>query len=181
MYCLNMLAIAMELAQREPGLRGRGQQVLGALPLHRARDEQPRRAAASSLWDEEDGFFYDVLHLPDGQRTPLKVRSMVGLIPLFAVETLEPELLDRLPAFKRRLEWFIENRPDLTEHVASHAHARARRAPAAGDRRSRPAAPGPEGDARRAEFLSPYGIRVAVAAPSATSRTRCVVNGHEHA
>ena len=49
---------------------------------------------------------------------PLKVRSMVGLIPLFAVETLEPELLDRLPAFKRRMEWFIENRPDLTEHVA---------------------------------------------------------------
>jgi len=64
--------------------------------------------------NEEDGFFYDVLHLPNGERTPMKVRSMVGLIPLFAVQTLEPELLERLPNFKRRLEWFIENRRDLT-------------------------------------------------------------------
>jgi hypothetical protein len=71
-----------------------------------------------SLWHDEDGFFYDVLHLPDGKRMPLKVRSMVGLIPLFAVETIEPELLDRLPGFKRRLEWFIENRPDLIGNVA---------------------------------------------------------------
>jgi hypothetical protein len=48
------------------------------------------------LWDEEDGFFYDVLKLPDGSRFPMKIRSMVGLIPLFAVETLEPDVLDRL-------------------------------------------------------------------------------------
>ena len=80
------------------------------------------------LWDEEDGFFYDVLHR-DGQRLPLRVRSMVGLIPLFAVATLEPELLDRLPGFKRRLEWFIDNRPDLTANVASM------RAPGRGERR----------------------------------------------
>jgi len=70
------------------------------------------------LWDEQDGFFYDVLHLPAGKPFPMKVRSMVGLIPLFAVETLEPELLDRLPDFKRRMEWFIQNRPDLTANVA---------------------------------------------------------------
>jgi hypothetical protein len=70
------------------------------------------------LWHEEDRFFYDVLRLPDGQHLPLKIRSMVGLIPLFAVETLEPELLDRLPDFKRRLEWFVENRPDLTQNAA---------------------------------------------------------------
>ena len=50
------------------------------------------------LWDAKDGFYYDVLHLPDGQRLPLKVRSMVGLIPLFAVETLDPEMVDQLPA-----------------------------------------------------------------------------------
>src|ERR1700687_3537971 len=68
------------------------------------------------LWNEEDGFFYDVLKLPDGSQFPMKIRSMVGLIPLFAVETLEPEVLDRLPDFKRRLEWFIDNRPDLTEN-----------------------------------------------------------------
>ena len=72
----------------------------------------------SSLWDDNDGFYYDVLHLPDGTHHPLKVRSMVGLIPLFAVEQLEPEALDRLPDFKRRLEWFIANRADLTRNVA---------------------------------------------------------------
>jgi hypothetical protein len=70
------------------------------------------------LWDEIDGFFYDVLRPPDGGKQPLRVRSMSGLIPLFAVETLEPELLDRLPDFKRRLEWFIDNRRDLVLNVA---------------------------------------------------------------
>ena len=63
------------------------------------------------LWDEPDGFFYDVLHLPRANPFPMKVRSMVGLIPLFAVETLEPELLDQLPDFKRRMEWFIKIGP----------------------------------------------------------------------
>ncbi len=74
--------------------------------------------AGMGLWHEEDKFFYDVLHLPDGRMTPLKVRSMVGLIPLFAVETLEPELLERLPAFKERLEWFLRYRPDLASLVS---------------------------------------------------------------
>ena len=64
-----------------------------------------------SLWNEEDGFFYDVLHLTERQIS-LKVRSMVGLIPLFAVETIEPGTLNKLPNFKARLEWFIKNRPD---------------------------------------------------------------------
>ena len=68
---------------------------------------------------QSDGFFYDMLHLPDGRHVPLKVRSMVGLIPLFAVETLEPRLMDQLPGFKRRMDWFIANRPDLTRNVAS--------------------------------------------------------------
>jgi len=58
---------------------------------HRGRDD-------ISIWEEEDGFYYDVLHLPNGDHFPLKVRSMVGLIPLFAVETLEPEMLERCPA-----------------------------------------------------------------------------------
>ena len=78
---------------------------------HRGQD-------GTGLWNEEDGFFYDVLQLPDGNHFPMKIRSMVGLIPLFAVETLEPELLERLPGFKRRLEWFIDNRPDLIGNVA---------------------------------------------------------------
>jgi Glycosyl hydrolase family 63 C-terminal domain len=71
------------------------------------------------LWNEEDGFFYDVLKRPDGSHFPMKVRSMVGLIPLFAVETLEEDALNRLPDFKRRMEWFMQNRPDLTANVAS--------------------------------------------------------------
>jgi hypothetical protein len=70
------------------------------------------------LWDEEDGFFYDVLHTPDDERIPLKVRSLVGLIPLLAVETLDPESLQQHDAFRRRMEWFIEHRPDLTGSVA---------------------------------------------------------------
>jgi mannosylglycerate hydrolase MGH1-like protein len=78
---------------------------------HRGKD-------GMGLWDDMDGFFYDVLKFPDGRQFPMRIRSMVGLIPLFAVETLEPDLLDKLPGFKRRMEWFIENRPDLTGNVA---------------------------------------------------------------
>jgi hypothetical protein len=70
------------------------------------------------LWDEEDAFYYDELHLPDGRMLKVKVRSMVGLIPLFAVETLEPELLDKLPDFNRRLRWFLNYRPDLANLVS---------------------------------------------------------------
>jgi hypothetical protein len=71
-----------------------------------------------SLWDETDGFYYDVLSLPDGSHETLKVRSMVGLIPLFAVETIEPEIIAALPGFRRRMQWFIDNRPEFRSHVA---------------------------------------------------------------
>jgi hypothetical protein len=72
-----------------------------------------------SLWDPVDGFYYDALHLPDGSHFPLKIRSLVGLIPLFAVETLEPDLLQRLPRFTRRLQWFLDSRPELVRALAS--------------------------------------------------------------
>ena len=112
-----------------------------------------------SLWDEQDGFFYDVLHLPNEQRLPLRVRSMVGLIPLYAVQTMEPELLDRMPAFRRRLNWFIENRPDLTENMACMKTQ--------GNEERRLFSIAHPGQLRRIlevmldenEFLSPYGIR----------------------
>jgi len=108
---------------------------------------------------DEDGFFYDAIHLPNGQQHYLKVRSIVGLIPLFAVETLEPELLDRLPGFKRRLEWFIDNRPDLVGNVACM------RTRGKGERRLLSIVG--RDQLRRVlqfmldenEFLSPYGIR----------------------
>ena len=118
MYCLNMLAIAMELASNNPAYEDLASKFWEHF-LYIAFAMNTINEDGGGLWDEEDGFFYDVLHLPDGTRHPLKIRSMVGLIPLFAVETLDDEALDRLPAFKRRLEWFIEHRPDLTQHVAS--------------------------------------------------------------
>src|SRR5207237_10579730 len=71
------------------------------------------------LWDETDGFFYDRLRLPSGQSIPMKVRSMVGLIPLFAVDTSEPHTIDRLPGFRRRMDWFMKNRPDLCGKLAA--------------------------------------------------------------
>jgi hypothetical protein len=73
------------------------------------------------LWNAKDGFYYDLLSLPNGSRLPLKVRSMVGLIPLFAVETLDPKVVDKLPGFKRRMQWFIENRPELSEHIETES------------------------------------------------------------
>ena len=117
MYSLNMLTISLELAKENPVYEDMATKffehfIYIADAMTHIGDE------ATQLWDNEDGFFYDVLHLPDDSRVRLKVRSMVGLIPLFAVTTLEPELLDRLPNFKQRLEWFINNRPKLKRNVA---------------------------------------------------------------
>ncbi len=117
MYCLNMLAIALELARTRPAYEDVATKFLEH--FIRIADAINARCAQGGLWDEADGFYYDVLHTPDGEHAPLKIRSFVGLIPLFAVETLEPDLLTRLPRFKRRLDWFLEHRPQLTENVAS--------------------------------------------------------------
>jgi hypothetical protein len=117
MYTLNLLAIAMELASEDPAYEDVASKFWEHF-IYIANAMSHRGDEYMGLWDEEDGFFYDVLKLPDGRQFPLKIRSMVGLIPLFAVETLEPEALDKLPDFKRRLEWFIDNRPDLTKNLA---------------------------------------------------------------
>jgi hypothetical protein len=117
MYTLNLLAIALELASKDPAYEDVASKFwehfiyIAHAMSHRGHDDM-------GLWDDQDGFFYDVLKLPDGRKHPMRIRSMVGLIPLFAVETLEPELLDRLPGFKRRLEWFIDNRRDLVANIA---------------------------------------------------------------
>ncbi|MEK7714720.1 MAG: glucosidase, partial [candidate division NC10 bacterium] len=115
MYCLNMLAIALELAKQDPAYEDVASKffehfVYIAHAMHNIGGE------GINLWDEEDGFYYDVLHT-NGRHCPLKVRSMVGLIPLFAVETLEPEVVDKLPGFKRRMQWFIDNHPEFRDHV----------------------------------------------------------------
>jgi hypothetical protein len=117
MYSLNMLAIAMELAHGNPAYEDVASKFWEHF-LYIARAMTDISPESVGLWDEQDGFFYDVLQSPSGAPLPLKVRSMVGLIPLFAVQTLEPELLERLPSFRKRLEWFIEHRPDLTSKVA---------------------------------------------------------------
>jgi hypothetical protein len=117
MYCLNMLTIALELALDNSVYEDMATKFFEHF-LYIADAMTKIGQDNASLWDEEDGFFYDVLHLPNGHRVPLKVRSMVGLIPLFAVTILEPDILDRLPAFKERLEWFINHRSDLKYNVA---------------------------------------------------------------
>jgi hypothetical protein len=117
MYSLNLMRIALELAQHNPVYEDVATKFFEHF-LHIAEAMSNVGQAGIGLWDETDEFFYDVLHLPDGSMVPLKVRSMVGLIPLFAVETLEPELLDKVPEFKRRLEWFLKYRPELASLVS---------------------------------------------------------------
>jgi hypothetical protein len=116
MYCLNMLAIALELAKEDPAYEDIASKFFEHF-VYIAHAMNNFGSHATSLWDEEDGFYYDVLHLPNGENHFLKVRSMVGLIPLFAVETLEPEVIDKLPGFKRRMQWFIDNHPDVPDHI----------------------------------------------------------------
>jgi hypothetical protein len=118
MYSLNLLAIAMELAKDDPAYEDVASKFWEHF-LYIANAMTHLGSDGFGMWNAEDGFFYDVLRLPDDGHKPLKVRSMVGLIPLFAVETLEPGLVAKLPGFKRRLEWFIEHRKDLAANVAS--------------------------------------------------------------
>ncbi|MFN3404711.1 MAG: MGH1-like glycoside hydrolase domain-containing protein [Cytophagaceae bacterium] len=112
MYSLNMLRISTELAMYRPVYQDTATKffehflyIAGAL-------------ADIGMWDDQDKFYYDMLHLPDGKSMPLKIKSMVGLIPLFAVEIIQPEMVQELPDFKRRLEWVLENRPDLAASIS---------------------------------------------------------------
>jgi hypothetical protein len=115
MYCLNMLAIAMELASEDPAYEDVASKFFEHF-VHIAHAMNDMSREGISLWNEEDGFYYDVLHV-DHRLMPLKVRSMVGLIPLFAVETLDPDVVDKLPGFKRRMQWFMDNHPDVPQHI----------------------------------------------------------------
>jgi hypothetical protein len=158
MYCLNMLAIALELARRDPIYEDVASKFFEhfAYICHAANH---LGGTSLALWDDEDGFYHDVLHLPHGESLRLKARSMVGLIPLFAVETLEEEVVDALPGFQRRMQWFLDNRPEFRAHL---------------EQRSGSSAPGRRllslvnRDRLRSvlrylldegEFLSPYGVR----------------------
>ena len=117
MYSLNLMRISLELAQHNHVYEDIATkffehflQIAGAInDLH---------GDGRGLWDPEDEFYYDKVHLPDGRSNVMRIRSIVGLIPLFAVETLEPELLARVPDFNRRLKWFLKYRPDLAGLVS---------------------------------------------------------------
>ncbi len=120
MYCLNMLAIALELSDHEPSYEDVATKFLEHFfNIAHAMNNRPatRSDDGIDLWDERDGFYYDVLHWPDGAHSFLRVRSMVGLIPLLAVMTIEPAMFAKLPSFKRRFDWFLEHRPDLVKNV----------------------------------------------------------------
>jgi len=152
MYCLNMLAIALELAKEDPAY----EDVASKFFEHFVYIAHAMNTL--DLWDEVDGFYYDVLRT-DGAACRLKVRSMVGLIPLFAVETLEPEVVERLHGFKRRMQWFIDNHPEFREHVetATKPGVGPRRLLAIVPRERLPRVLGYMLD--EAEFFSPHGIR----------------------
>lgn len=117
-FCLQMLTISLELAKKTPAYQDTATKFYEHF-LRIANAMTNVGGSGESLWDEEDDFFYDALHLPDGTTHTLKVRSLVGLLPLFAVETIEPDLLARMPDFDRRMQWFIRHRPHLAGNMAS--------------------------------------------------------------
>ncbi|MEL7330972.1 MAG: glucosidase [Cyanobacteria bacterium J06560_2] len=119
MYCLDMLSISLELALENPVYEDMATKFFEHFIYISEAMNNASGENATQLWDEEDGFFYDVLHLPDMTRFPIKIRSLVGLIPLYATTTLEPELMNRLPGFKERLEWFEANRPKLSKNLTT--------------------------------------------------------------
>lgn len=150
MYCLDLLTIALRLALHDRAYSD----VATKFFEHFAYIATATRE--QGLWDEADGFFYDLLHTDDGRRIPLKVRSMVGLLPLCAVSSMDSAHLAELPDFARHVRWFLANKPEYATAVTFDA---------AGDRRLL-AVVNPEELSRvlarmldEAEFLSPYGLR----------------------
>ncbi|WP_092052476.1 MGH1-like glycoside hydrolase domain-containing protein [Planctomicrobium piriforme] len=161
-YCLTMLSIAMELATHDDTF----EDIASKFFEHFVEIvDAMNTLGGTGLWDEQDGFYYDVIRA-GGASFPLRVRSMVGIIPLFAVEVLDQEQIDRLPGFKKRMEWFLKHRPDLGRHISycqpgmgtnGHSHGRHYRLLAI---------PSRERLERmlkyildESEFLSPYGVR----------------------
>ena len=115
MYCLNMLTMALELARTRPAYEDVATKffehfVYIANAINTSYEE-------GGLWNEEEGFFFDAICTPHGQKVPLKIKSFVGLIPLFAVETIDTALLEQLPRFRRRMQWFLDHRSHLMEHL----------------------------------------------------------------
>ncbi|MCC2589545.1 MGH1-like glycoside hydrolase domain-containing protein [Chryseobacterium sp. MFBS3-17] len=117
MFALNMMRISMELALYNPVYEDMAIKFFEHY-LYIAEAMENIGNSRHGLWNEEDGFFYDVLQLRDGEAVSLKLRSIVGLIPMFAVEVIEHDTLAQLPAFNARMEWILKNKPDLANLVS---------------------------------------------------------------
>ncbi|HJX90713.1 MAG TPA: hypothetical protein VJ372_09465 [Pyrinomonadaceae bacterium] len=157
MYTLNLLTIALELAREDPAYEDLASKFWEHF-IHIANAMNNISSENIGLWDQQDGFYYDVLHLSGGY-LPLRVRSIVGLIPLFAVLTVESNVLESFPDFKRRLEWFVNNRPDLTEDIATMRTPGIQGRKLVGLVRSNRLRSMLRYMLDEQEFLSPYGIR----------------------
>jgi hypothetical protein len=157
LFCQNMLEIAVELAMTDPDYED--MTLKFCEHFFWIGSAMGRLGGSTGMWDEEDGFFYDVLRLPDGSAERLKVRSVVGLLPLCAATVFEGELLQKSPDLAERLYWFFQSRPEVCAAVHDP-----RKAGVAGRRL---AAILDENKLRRVlakmldenEFLSPYGLR----------------------
>jgi hypothetical protein len=158
MYTLSLMRIALELAQHNRAYDDMATKFFEHF-LYIAAAMADMGGRGVGLWNEEENFYCDVLNLSNGQTIPLRIRSLVGLIPLFAVETLDPELLQKVPGFNRRMEWFLANRPDLARLVSHWA------IPGKGERRLLSLLRGHRMKALLGkmldpnEFLSDYGVR----------------------
>ncbi|WP_437671976.1 MGH1-like glycoside hydrolase domain-containing protein [Sorangium sp. So ce131] len=152
-FCGTMLSMALELAHDDPVYEDMATKFFGRfIAIVDAMNE----FGGTGLWDEQDGFYYDHLNV-DGRAMPLRTRSMVGVIPLFAVEVLEDDTLSRLPGFRKRMLWFLENRRDLARHIAHLEGRQGRRLLAVPSRERLERALRYVLD--ESELLSPYGVR----------------------
>ena len=116
MYCLNMLTIALDLAEHNRAYEDIASKFFEHFLYIASAMNKPGK---ESLWDEQDGFYYDLLRVPDREPFRMRIRSMVGLIPLFAVTTIDATQIANLHGFRHRMQWFMRHRPDLCHNVAS--------------------------------------------------------------
>jgi hypothetical protein len=119
MFCLVMMRMSLELAKDDPVYEGLATKFFEHYVYVGAAMKMVR--GDKTLWNEEDGFFYDLLRMPDGSAIPFRVRSLVGLIPLYAIERLEGNWIEPFPVFRENLEWFLQHRRDIVEQCVTRA------------------------------------------------------------
>lgn len=155
-YCGTMLSIALKLAEKSPEYEDMASKFFEHFV---AITSAMNTLGGSGLWDEEDGFYYDQIHV-EGRTIPLKIRSMVGLIPLFACEVLEESVMSHLPGFTKRMQWFLTHEKELARHVE---HREGRDGQPGSTLLSIPSRDRLQRVLRylldEKEFLSPFGIR----------------------